>query len=492
MADNTEMAEEQSTGNEIGLDKRQRAGHDLNKDARQNGLTESRRGMFENESNGNEKGMEKRRRAGKDLNEDAKKDSLTENSGENVENESNGNENGQQKRQRDGNDNSEKAKKRGEQRIYAKEATVIVNVDNVEGVKAEDLIKAVADMIGQGNILVMRPRNNNEYELILENEEMCEDLMEGLMIKGVQCNVRKLQNKEYVVSFMHLPGYLDDNEILGKLESWQVVPITKLRRRVYPGTDIEDGTRYVRVRFPKEVASLPYSTKFETAEGSQYFRVMHSHQVKTCRLCMSSEHLLKECPEFKCYKCEELGHFARQCRAVRCPDCNDFINKCECWMEEEEGGVDNRVPRQMHERDDNAEERTNEEGIQTEKQQTTEREGEEATAEKQIIEETATENQEETAREKDTEWTQMEISESLDVLMDKEVNEEQRSTAQDSEREDDKMEGAGVMDRREKRFSRRRTLKVTPNIDNARKKKLKPQLTRENRFEVLRQGEEMD
>ncbi len=91
-----------------------------------------------------------------------------------------------------------------------------------------------------------------------------------------------------------------------------------------PGTDIEDGTRFLKVRFPKEVASLLYSTKLETAEGQQYFRVMHSHQVKTCRLCTSLGHLLKDCPDFKCYECEERRHFARDCNAVRCRGVKKF------------------------------------------------------------------------------------------------------------------------------------------------------------------------
>ncbi|KAK3549652.1 hypothetical protein QTP86_005416 [Hemibagrus guttatus] len=145
----------------------------------------------------------------------------------------------------------------------------------------------------------LRPRQGKEYELTMEKEETCDKLIDGLRINGVDCEVKNLQSRVYVVSFMHLPVYLDDREIFGKLEGWGVDPITKIRRRRYPGTDIEDGTRFLKVRFPKEVASLPYSTRLETAEGLQYFRVMHSHQVKTCRLCMNPDHLLKECPNFR-------------------------------------------------------------------------------------------------------------------------------------------------------------------------------------------------
>ncbi|KAI2647912.1 50S ribosomal protein L20 [Labeo rohita] len=148
--------------------------------------------------------------------------------------------------------NQEVSEKSVEQK-YLKEATVIVNVENVIEVRAEDIIKAVTEQCGHGKILALRPRQGKEYKLTMENEETCDKLIDGLRIKGVD-----------------------------------------FKRRRYPGTDIEDGTRYLKVRFLKEVASLPYSTRLETAEGLQYFWVMDSHQVKTCRLCMSPDHLLRE------------------------------------------------------------------------------------------------------------------------------------------------------------------------------------------------------
>ncbi|XP_016110940.1 uncharacterized protein [Sinocyclocheilus grahami] len=256
-------------------------------------------------------------------------------------------------RLRAGNGKNQGTREKFLQRKYLKEATVIVNVENVIEVRAEDIIKAVSKQCGHGQILALRPRQGTEYELTMEKEETCDKLTDGLIIKGVNCEVKNLQNRDYVVSFMHLPVYLDDNEILGKLEGWGVNPISKIKRRCYPGTDIEDGTRFLKVRFPKEVASLPYSTKLETAEGRQYFRVMHSHQVKTCRLCMSPDHVVKDCPEFKCFKCEERGNFARN--TVTCPDCNLVLNKCECWMEgeeeEEEEEEEQQVGGRVHEGD---------------------------------------------------------------------------------------------------------------------------------------------
>ncbi len=47
-----------------------------------------------------------------------------------------------------------------------KEATVIVNVDNVNEVRAEDIIKAVSKQCGQGKILALR--HGKQYELTME------------------------------------------------------------------------------------------------------------------------------------------------------------------------------------------------------------------------------------------------------------------------------------------------------------------------------------
>ncbi|KAK3519552.1 hypothetical protein QTP86_003836 [Hemibagrus guttatus] len=245
----------------------------------------------------------------------------------------------------------------------------------------------------------------------MEKEETCDKLIDGLRINGVDCEVKNLQSRVYVVSFMHLPVYLDDREILGKLEGWGVDPITKIRRRRYPGTDIEDGTRFLKVRFPKEVASLPYSTRLETAEGLQYFRGMHSHQVKTCRLCMSPDHLLKECPNFVCYKCEERGHYARDCNAVRCPGCQDVLYKCECWMEGEEGGREGQVHEENNEEEGKTGEEQGEEGLQQRETEEGASSREEGEREKDNI------NNNEQTMEQDTQWTEMGTSDGFNTLL---------------------------------------------------------------------------
>lgn len=226
--------------------------------------------------------------------------------------------------------------KSGEKKVeYLKEATVVMDIIGNKGIKVEDIIRAVTKKIGNGKLLALRPKNTLEYELTLTCADACEDLINGVEIKGQLCGVRRLELKECVVSFIHLPAYVEDGKIEDKLKLWGVTPITKIRRRLYPGTDIADGTRYVKIRFPKEVTSLPYSAKFETSDGERYFRVIHDGQIKLCRMCMQPGHIFKDCPDFKCFDCAEQGHFARDCKADKCLDCNKVFMKCVCETESE-------------------------------------------------------------------------------------------------------------------------------------------------------------
>lgn len=383
---------------------------------------------------------------------------------------------GTDKRQRDG-----QRRMDYNERIYSKEATVIVNLTEMRDARAEDIMKAVNERLGRGKILAVRPRQGKEYEVTLINTDACEDLEEGLMIKEKLCEIRRLQTREYVVSFIHLPAYIGDAEILDKLQTWGVTPASVIKRRMYPGTDIADGTRYLRVKFPKEVTSLPYSTKFDTEEGTQYFRIMHDRQVKTCRLCMNPGHMFKDCPDFKCFQCDEQGHFARDCDAVKCPECRKVMVKCECWMEEEnepQNAESDNVGRQMLKEiePENVKETGKEDGGNKETNVRNQEEMEE--------------KRQETPMEEGI-WTPLEISQETMEEMDRQghdLNDKEKEKEETNEKE----KGAEKMDCRKDRREtlRRRTVKVIPNVESAKKKRLLRKEQVENRFKVLMEEEE--
>lgn len=377
-------------------------------------------------------------------------------------------ENGLDKRQRE-KDYPEKRCKR----TYTKEATVVIDLTEIQDGRAEDIIKALTDKMEVTSILAVRPKMMKEYEITFEKEEDIEKLADGLMIKGKLCEIKKLSNKEFVVSFMHLPAYLEDNEILRKLEGWGVTPISQIKRRFYSGTHIEDGTRYMKVRFPKEVASLPYSTKIETEEGPQYFRVIHSQQVRTCRLCMSPEHMMKDCPEFQCFKCKEKGHFARDCKVVRCPDCKLVLDRCECWVGNQQQ-EEEQVSGQMHGEDSEEE--------QHEEMEETQREDMRSTDVEDVIENNGlTKDREDTG-------TLMEITETLQSERGEEEEQEGDSEEERTDKDSENIAGTtGITNKR------RRINKVIPNLDKAKRKVMKPKYEeKQDSGGIVKEGEGMD
>lgn len=207
---------------------------------------------------------------------------------------------------------------------------MILDAETLTDGKAVDILKAVLRIVGHGNLLALRPRQAKEYELTLADKKSTEVLMCGAEVNGVFCAVKPLGNNDIVVSFLHLPAYLPDEDKIDKLQGWGVLPLQQIRRRYYPGTDIADGTRYVKARFPPGGLSLPYSTSFATAEGLRYFRVIHDRQMKSCRLCMDPGHLVRDCLELKCRECFEQGHYARDCKAAKCLQCNRALISCVC------------------------------------------------------------------------------------------------------------------------------------------------------------------
>ncbi|KAF3858933.1 hypothetical protein F7725_012134 [Dissostichus mawsoni] len=233
----------------------------------------------------------------------------------------------------------ETRKEKGSER-YSVELTVEVVVDEGSAVTMMDLLKGIQKKCGV--VDGCRVRGERLYEVTMRTCLGKMKIMEGLRVNGVMVHAQDLLNNDLTVSFLNLPVYVPDRMILKRLEEWGVEPISAIKKRVWPGTEITDGTRFLRVRFNDKVRSLPYSTKLDTVRGAEYFRVLHNRQVPVCRLCIQPGHIFRECPEFKCFKCGQTGHYARECRfgAEREEEEEEEADKEEDEDEEEDGEKD--------------------------------------------------------------------------------------------------------------------------------------------------------
>ena len=215
-------------------------------------------------------------------------------------------------------------------RKYCREHTVIVNVRDNSSVKPEDIIHFIHENCGVGSLFACVPKSGNLYEITVDGKAPIQYLLEGIKIGQQTFECHEVVPSSIVVSFMHLPAYIEDAEIEMTLRSMKVELLSQIKRRFYPGTTIADGTRYAKVKLPDTMNSFPYTIKFQ----KEYYRCIHNGQMKVCSLCYSSEHLFRACPQFTCFKCKRQGHYARACISKRCAQCNEW--NCSCRMSDQE------------------------------------------------------------------------------------------------------------------------------------------------------------
>lgn len=229
---------------------------------------------------------------------------------------------------------------RTETRCFGKEATITIKVVDNHTITAGDIIGCIEDAIVKGCVYACIPRAADGYEVTVSNKAIAERLAQGVKCgeKTFQCNL--LVSDTVVVSFLHLPAYILDEEIEEKLQKIGIKILSPIQRRYYKGTNVADGTRIVKVKFPKNIPSLSYLMKFDTVFGSQLFRVIHNDQAKVCALCYSQDHLMIDCEQYTCYKCEGRGHMKKQCTATKCVNCGLFPKRCQCSEDDEDESDD--------------------------------------------------------------------------------------------------------------------------------------------------------
>ena len=213
---------------------------------------------------------------------------------------------------------------------YALKTNSVRIMDNTYNPK--DVLRAIASDIGKENIIGC-VKTSGQWIITLKNLEDADLLQEtGLNIKDDTCTVTGVTKSIVTVSLFGVPSWIDDRELSERLQEFGCTMKTGWTRKYYEDYPaIENGIRFVRLELPKNTKSLPYAITV----GGVHMRLKHNGQIKVCNRCLSTDHIMKDCPQYTCRGCGEQGHSESRCPEVKCFRCNQFGHKSFLCNEED-------------------------------------------------------------------------------------------------------------------------------------------------------------
>ncbi|KAK0135238.1 hypothetical protein N1851_028923 [Merluccius polli] len=140
--------------------------------------------------------------------------------------------------------------------------TLAIEIQGESVVTMMELLREIRKECGV--VMGCRRKGEKKYEVTMKEAEGRGKLLDGLRIKDCRVVVQNIVTDEMIVSFLNLPVYMSDSEVTAKLTEWGVKAISPIKWRMWPGTEVADGTRFMRVKFTEAVRSLPYSTSRDT------------------------------------------------------------------------------------------------------------------------------------------------------------------------------------------------------------------------------------
>lgn len=217
---------------------------------------------------------------------------------------------------------------------YSKECTIRISYISTESIKAISVVKAVEEITGLNTVLAV-VKDSYSYNVTLDSKENTMKILNGVEIDGKEYDCCLVFSNNTVVSFMYMPAFIEDDEIIEKLDEKGIRVVSPVYRRVIPGTQVADGTRFMKCVFPPNVVALPWTMPFKVGKETKYYKCVHNNQTKVCSGCLSPEHIHKECPYLVCNGCGVQGHVERRCKANKCGHCHELPLKCKCSRYEE-------------------------------------------------------------------------------------------------------------------------------------------------------------
>lgn len=193
-----------------------------------------------------------------------------------------------------------------------------------EGFTAKELLDALVLDIGADNI-VGCVKVSGQWIVTLKESRDAELLMEtGVEISGQPYTIQGVTKNITTVSLFGVPSFIPDKDLTQKLSEFGCKIKSHWTRKTFPEfPNIENGIRFARLELPQNKKSLPYAIII----NGVHLRLKHNGQEKVCNLCLSDDHIMKNCPLYKCKECDTQGHSESHCPTVLCYACKKHGHK---------------------------------------------------------------------------------------------------------------------------------------------------------------------
>ena len=192
------------------------------------------------------------------------------------------------------------------------------------------VVEEIETATGMNTVLAVVQSDITSYDVTFDSKENAFKLLRGIAIASNEYECSMVFSDITVVSVIKLLSYIKYEEIKEKIESKGVKVVSPVYRRAIPGTQVADGSRFMRCKFPPRMVALPWTMPFKIGSEVKYVRVVHNNQTKVCSECLSPEHMRKECPYIDYHGCGNVGHRMRNCQAQKCMYCHKLPLKYVC------------------------------------------------------------------------------------------------------------------------------------------------------------------
>ena len=151
---------------------------------------------------------------------------------------------------------------------------------------------------GHSDIVACQVATNGNCRITFSNRVSAEAMVAiGFNIENHKIEPSFASKPRIQLHVHDCPIWISDSVVLSVLAQYGNVvgPIRHGKIKVAEDMWVATGVRFATFEMKRGCTSLP--SYLRTTEGTYTFRIFHANQIQTCRLCSSTSHIARDCPQ---------------------------------------------------------------------------------------------------------------------------------------------------------------------------------------------------